>query len=139
MLFLLLCFSQFSVLFLHIICCAFSYLILPPSFLHLSAYMNLFPQSSSSHKTQCILLESILIMSHKFGIVNNSITFYSNRFLIFTSISKLICLLSAHVFLTTLLIFFLSISATTNAHRNSPGIAYTFCKTPRCSFHINKK
>ena len=69
----------------------------------------------------------------------NSITFSSNRFLIFTSFSKLIILLSVHAFLTTFIIFFLFISPITKACWSSPGIAFTFWINSRCSFFINAK
>ena len=72
-------------------------------------------------------------------ISTNSVTFSSNHSLIFTSFSKVIFLLSAHVFLTTFLIFFLSVSAITKACCNSPGIAFALKINHQCSFFINTK
>ena len=101
--------------------CHISPLLLMPIFLPLT----------SSHA----LKMSSLKCPNNFGMPSsiNSITFSSNHFLIFSSFSKLTFLFSTHVFITTLLIFFLSISATTGACLCSPGNALTFCKNHQCS------
>ena len=75
--------------------------------------LHLFFPHTSSHAFKTPSLKC----PHKFCAPTSTdfITFSSNHFPIFTSFSKLIFLLSVHVFLTTFLIFFLSISATINA------------------------
>ena len=75
---------------------------------HLSPFhiIPLFFPHTSSHAFKIPSLKC----SHKFGnpTSTNLITSSLNRFLILKSFSKLIFLLSVHVFRTTLLIFFLS-------------------------------
>ena len=91
-------------------CVHLFFFILRPSPLHSTVmYLHCFP-SQSYHTPHHMPLKCL----HNFGTPTstNLITFSSNHLMIFTSFSKHIFLLSTHVFLTTLFILILSISAT---------------------------
>ena len=92
-----------------------------------------------SHTSSLAFKTPFLKCPHKSGAPTSTdlVIFSSNHFLIFISFNKAIFLLSAHVFLTTFLIFLLSISAITKACWNSPRIAFTFWINHWCSFVIN--
>ena len=105
------------------------------SFHHHVSRLLLLPHFFShtlSHATKIPYLKSPL----KFGVLisTESITFSSHHFVILKSLIKRTIFLSVHVFLTTFLILFLSLSTTTNAYLSSPGIAFSFHINRRCPF-----
>ena len=116
----------FSVLFWHVALCA-SFFLEPanfPSSFSFTSPALLFPHTSSS----AFIIPS-LRCPHRFGSPTSTSNFSQIlifKFMTFTSFSKHVFLLSAHVFFTTFLMLYLCIPACTNACWNSPWIASIF-------------